>query len=387
MKRVSLLLCITLSLGMAEDIDTLIQKAYDNSFALKAMQSDIQINRESVKSSASWDNPVLSAGLTDLRLDDISDRTLEPMQTQFIALSQSIPLRGKKGILKEISKDAVVLSQMRKKEQKAMIASQITMLAYKHEINQKHLDLIDDNRKNLKTIKKLLGAYQKSEESRLGVDVKLLQLENRRQNLQYQQALIKANIEKFTVDPVGSIDTSLALAEMPLIDIINHPKIKLLAQKIELLQNKSDLAEAKMTPDLKISGGYYQRENRDDYLNLSFSMPLPVRGAEKVETAKAKLAVLSSRMRLKELKHNFEKEVTVLQRRLETSAQNYKRYTDKLLPKQKKITRYLKTKNRIGDVSLTDVLQSINQSITLETFALRELEHYFEAYAKLRYYR
>lgn len=372
---------------MAEDIDTLIQKAYDNSFALKAMQSDIQINRESVKSSASWDNPVLSAGLTDLRLDNISDRTLEPMQTQFIALSQSIPLRGKKGILKEISKDAVVLSQMRKEEQKAMIASQITLLAYKHEINQKHLDLIDDNRKNLKTIKKLLGAYQKSEESRLGVDVKLLQLENRRQNLQYQQALIKANIEKFTVDPVGSIETSLALAEMPLIDIINHPKVKLLAQKIELLQNKSDLAEAKMTPDLKISGGYYQRENRDDYLNLSFSMPLPVRGAEKVETAKAKLAVLSSRMRLKELKHNFEKEVTVLQRRLETSAQNYKRYTDKLLPKQKKITRYLKTKNRIGDVSLTDVLQSINQSITLETFALRELEHYFEAYAKLRYYR
>lgn len=114
MKKVSLLLCITLSLGMAEDIDTLIQKAYDNSFALKAMQSDIQINRESVKSSASWDNPVLSAGLTDLRLDNISDRTLEPMQTQFIALSQSIPLRGKKGILKEISKDAVVLSQMRK---------------------------------------------------------------------------------------------------------------------------------------------------------------------------------------------------------------------------------------------------------------------------------
>lgn len=268
-----------------------------------------------------------------------------------------------------------------------MIASQITLLAYKHEINQKHLDLIDDNRKNLKTIKKLLGAYQKSEESRLGVDVKLLQLENRRQNLQYQQALIKANIEKFTVDPVGSIETSLALAEMPLIDIINHPKVKLLAQKIELLQNKSDLAEAKMTPDLKISGGYYQRENRDDYLNLSFSMPLPVRGAEKVETAKAKLAVLSSRMRLKELKHNFEKEVTVLQRRLETSAQNYKRYTDKLLPKQKKITRYLKTKNRIADVALTDVLQSINQSITLETFALRELEHYFEAYAKLRYYR
>ncbi len=59
MKYISFLFFVSLSLGFAEDIDTLIQYSYDNNFALKMMQKDVDINLESIKSSDSWKNPTI----------------------------------------------------------------------------------------------------------------------------------------------------------------------------------------------------------------------------------------------------------------------------------------------------------------------------------------
>jgi hypothetical protein len=163
MKSIGLILCVCLSFGFAEDIDTLIKKAYDNSFSLKAMQKDVQINQDSVKSADSWDNPVLSAGVTDVMFDDISDRSLEPMQTQFITLSQKIPLSNIKSISKTIAEDFTTLSKLQIKDKKAQIASKITLLAYQSAIIDERLKLISQKRRNFKKIKKFQRAYQQSE--------------------------------------------------------------------------------------------------------------------------------------------------------------------------------------------------------------------------------
>ncbi|MCH9814605.1 MAG: TolC family protein [Epsilonproteobacteria bacterium] len=387
MQKISLLLCFLLSFGLAEDIDALIQKAYTHSYTLKAMQTRVEISDESVKNSDSWDNPVLSAGLTDLQLDDISDRSLEPMQTQFISLSQVVPLRGKKQIAKAISEDQALLAKLRIEDQKAVIASQITRFAFEHVINQEQVKLIGKNRYNLIKIKKLFSAYQVPEERRLMVDLKLLTLENRLEDLAYQQMRIKADIEKLTIVPVEDIEASLHFPTSFDVQISAHPRIKLLAQEIKQLQKRSDLAVAKKIPNLKVSGGYYQRDARDDYLNLSFSMPLPVRGIEKVEMSKAKLAILEANARLDAMKQRFEKEVAILQHRMKTSAKNYQSYTKRLVPKQKKITKLIETKNRIATADLSDVMESLNQTILLQSTALQELGRYFKAYAKMRYYR
>lgn len=387
MKRISLLLCITLSLGLAEDIDTLIQKAYDNSFALKAMQKEVQINFESTKTADSWDNPMLSAGVTDVMLDDISNRSLEPMQTQFIALSQTIPLGGKKGITKTISNDFMMLSKLQIEDTKAIIASKITHFAYQSIIIDERLKLIEEKRNNLKTIQKLQQAYQQSEENYLGVGVSLLQLENKQERLHYEKEAIKKQIEKFTVTPVSTIEDSLAINALSHVNIEKHPKIELLKQKTTLEKSKSSLARAKKIPDLKVSGGYFQRDARNDYINLSFSLPLLVNGKEDIEVVKAKLSVLKSEEALKEVQNNFKTEIELLLKSTDASAKNYNRYLNQLIPKQKKITKFIQRKNRIGKANLIQVTKSKNLTIALKEQSLDALQRYFKAYSKLRYYQ
>ncbi len=387
MKRISLLLCISLSLGLAEDIDTLIQKAYDNSFTLKAMQKEVQINFESTKTADSWDNTILSAGLTDVMLDDITDRSLEPMQTQFIALSQTIPLGGKKSISKTISDDVAMLSKLQIEDKKAMITSKITHFAYQSIIIDERLKLINAKTKNLKTIQKLQRAYQQSEENSLGVGISILQLENKQEMLRYEKEAIKKQIEKFTVTPVSTIEASLSLNALSHVDIDKHPKIKLLKQKITLQKSKSSLARAKKTPDLKVSGGYFQRDARNDYINLSFSIPLLLNGKEDTEVVKAKLSVLKSQEELKEVENSFEREVELLVKSADASTKNYNRYLNQLIPKQKKITKFIQRKNRIGKANLIQVTKSKNLTIALKEHSLDELQRYFKAYSKLRYYQ
>ena len=381
------LVSLLYSVSFAQSIETLIQSAYKNNYTLKIMQKDININTQNLKNSDSWDNPVLSVGLTDLQLDQIDDRTLEPMQTQYITLSQKIPLANKKGILKDISKQKIKLSSLALDDKKAKISSDITLLAYQSVIIDEKLKLIKKRVTNLKKMKKLTLAYQEDADKSLMIDLKVLKLDNKAQTLEFKQEEIIQKIQKFTVEPISNIDANLNFKSLPKIDLNNNSKLALVKQQIEIAKKRVTLMKAKRTPDLKVSGGYFQRDNRDDYLNLSFAMPLPIGDSEEVEVIKSQLAVNKMEYSLNNLLNNFENEIKSLQIKAKKAHKNYTRLNQEILPKQQKIIKLLKTKNRMGKIKLTEVLKSSNTSLDIEELALLELQEYFEAYARLRYYQ
>jgi len=381
------LVSLLYSVSFAQSIETLIQSAYKNNYTLKIMQKDININTQNLKNSDSWDNPVLSVGLTDLQLDQIDDRTLEPMQTQYITLSQKIPLANKKGILKDISKQKIKLSSLALDDKKAKISSDITLLAYQSVIIDEKLKLIKKRVANLKKMKKLTLAYQEDADKSFMIDLKVLKLDNKAQTLEFKQEEIIQKIQKFTVEPISNIDANLNFKSLPKIDLNNNSKLALVKQQIEIAKKRVTLMKAKRTPDLKVSGGYFQRDNRDDYLNLSFAMPLPIGDSEEVEVIKSQLEVNKMEYSLNNLLNNFENEIKSLQIKAKKAHKNYTRLNQEILPKQKKIIKLLKTKNRMGKIKLTEVLKSSNTSLDIEELALLELQEYFEAYARLRYYQ
>jgi outer membrane protein TolC len=116
-------------------------------------------------------------------------------------------------------------------------------------------------------------------------------------------------------------------------------------------------------------------------------MPLPVRGKENIEINKAKLAVLKTKEELNQLKNSFEKEIETLFKKSDSSIKNYHRFIKELIPKQKKITRLLKTKNRVGKADMIQVINSQNLTLTLRELSLDALNSHFKAYGKLRYYQ
>ncbi len=386
MKKLFLLSCL-ISFGFAQDIETLIESAYKNNYNLKAMNKEVEISKQSTTISDEWDNPILSFGLSDLQLDDISDRKREAMQTQFVAFSQKIPLNNKKELSKEIAIKKENLSSLLIDIQKAKIASFITMLSYKTIIQDRYLDLIDKRVSNLKKMKRLTKAYQSDAEQSLYIELEMLKLENKRENIKEKKESLLHKIERFTISKVSNIDAKLEFENLPNIDISNHPQIKFMKSQIRVAHEEIKLKQAQRFSDIKVSGGYYQRDSRDDYINLSFSMPINIGKSEDVEVLKSKLKYQQLQQRLYDLKNSFENEIKIIKQKMSKAKNNYNRYKNYLLPKQKKITKLIEQKSRLDKAKLTDVLKSKNSVLSLKELALKELEEYFVFYGKLRYYR
>ncbi len=380
--RTIILLALFLSANYAQSIESLIQSSFKHNYTLKAMQKELEINNQSIKSSDNWDNPILSGGITDLQIDDISDRTLEPMQTQFVTISQKIPLANKKGISRNISKLLTKVSQLKIKDKKAQIASNITAMSYKSVIIDGYLKLIEKRVKNLEKMKKLTLAYQQDAHKSLEIDLKILKQENKMQTLLFQKEELIQKIQKLTVVSVTDIHADIKLKNLPLTNLQTHPKIALLQQQLKIQNKNILLSLAKKTPDIKVSGGYFQRDNRSDYFNLSLALPLTIGNSEEVEVVKSKLKASQTKQRLNDLKNSFKNEVALLQKKAINAKKNYKRYRDKLLPKQKKITAYLRKKNHI-----IKTIKSLNDTLYLEESALKELDTYFNSFSKLIYFK
>jgi len=386
MKKV-FLLCFVYSLSYAQTIETLIQKAYENNYNLKAMDKEVEISKQNSISSREWDNPTLSLGLSDLQLDDMTNRKKEPMQTQFIMLTQNIPLNNKKALSYDISIEKEKLSSINKDIQKAKIASIITTLSYKTLLQDKFLHLLEKKVANLKKMKSLTRAYQMDAEQSLFIELEMLKLQNKKESIKEKRESLLKTIEKLTLLEVVRIDESLDVKDISDLDISNHPKVKLLEQQIEVAKKESKLNKAKKVSDIKVSGGYYQRDARDDYMNISFSMPLAIGESENVEIVKSKIKIKKLQLLLKDTINSFENDIKILKQKEDKAIKNHDRYKKSFIPKQRKIIRLIKQKSSLNKATMIDVLKAKNSLFTLQELALKEIGEYFEAYGKLRYYR
>jgi len=370
----------------ADSLEALIRQAYRADPTLAMLHEEAAVMQEEVGLSGIWENPMLKAGLTDLRLDAPTKRSLEPMQTQFVAISQKIPLSGKFALSKEIAAVKAEQTALKTEVQKRKIASRIAAYAYAVGVIGERLKLLGQNRANLRQIRDLMKGYQASEDLILETGQSLLLLQTRAEALKSKRDALLAQIERYTLHEVSKIDIDLTPEPHDIGYDKNHPMLKLYREDIAIAAKKIDLARAKERPDLTVGAGYYQRVNREDYLSVSVAFPLQVRGREKLRTQKAKVYLSYQKARLAEIENRFASTVKVLGITMRQHARNYRLYQKRIVPLQKRISRYLKAKNRSGALDLSRLIESYNKVISLQERALDELSGYFQNYAKLRYY-
>jgi outer membrane protein TolC len=94
--HIALFFILGITLLQAETIDQLIEKSLRNHRSLKAIELRISASNEYIAKSRNFENPNLSLTINDIQFNDISDRTLEPMQWTAIKVKQKFPWFGKR---------------------------------------------------------------------------------------------------------------------------------------------------------------------------------------------------------------------------------------------------------------------------------------------------
>ncbi len=389
MKKLLLPLLVA-SFCYGQSLETLLLKVKRQNLDLREMQEAIMIGDEKTALADTWENPTLGLGANDLLLDDITSRDREPMQTHFVTLSQKIPLGDKVALKRGIALADKEIAKNLYHDRLQKITSALLGYGYKVAIIEKKLALIARYQRNVKRLKRLHTKrfeVGKSPQSAIE-DTKILskKLTIKKRKLLTMKRAFLYKIASLVYEDVASVEVPLSMDKSVVVDLEKHPIMIGENLKLQKAIEALKLAKANRTPDVKVGIGYFQREDRSDYLALNAGFELPVRGKEAHKVNIALLKVSQAKKRRSSRRFTWKREVDILQELMEDSLENYRIIKQEILPKKRHISKLLEQEIFTKQSSSTTLLINLNETILLELDAYEQMDSYFSAYAKLVYF-
>jgi len=366
-----LLLIISISLyGIS--IDKVIDTAYKNNPTIKKLQEQILSKDYDILNSDLYKNPVVTIGVNDINLDEPKKRDLEAMQTNFISFSQEITWSDKlklKTKIEHINKNIIKLLL---KEEKNKIAKDIYNLYFTIEELNKKIQLNNKILQNTQKIKNYNNnqiqntkAFQSSIQNDIMIDKTKLKIESYKELISQKYAHLLEIINK----DISNISIKKYPKYKDQNSIKKHPILQIQNTQIDKALNKKDLAIKNKTPNYTISGGYYNRDSFDDYINIALKFPINIYSREKNQVSKSKKLINVEKSKYNELKNKLIKNYKI-------SLSQYN-LANKSIEFTKKIIKHLKKEKEL--ISKQNYNTSILQILNLDNKILKnsiDLEKY-----------
>ncbi len=379
----------------AQTLDNLVDSLLEKNYTLKTVHSSMDILKEQISLSYKWNNPILSFGATDLQFNDILKRDKEPMQAHFLGITQNIPLGDKLEISKEIAVDDYEISKFQLEDKKLELKSLVYEYAFKIKLIEERLVLFEEfktNTKKLESLLKNLYKYNKASQDQI-INTQIMYKELKLNFSKLTRALnsLKLKLENLTYEKIGTIDFDTSLQKKDIsIDISNHPKILELNKLIDKSSKISFLEEEKKYSDIKMNLTYFQRDEKfDDYVNLSFAIPLSVYGSEDIKATKAKLKSVQLKHKLEDIKFNFKNKIETIKQNLNDSLITFNIIQKEILPKQEELQKIFENYNTslmYKKIDTRVLIKNQNEIIKYKLKAIDEKENYFTSLAKTYYF-
>jgi outer membrane protein TolC len=298
MKKTYIILALSLSLS-AQTLQESIDYSIQNNYQLQILQEEASIVSEQKEIVGLWSDPILKAGINDLQSDKPFSRNVEAMQNQFVSLTQTIPLSKKLKVASQIESEKIKLIEQRVEALKVNIAFGIRKAFITAANSESTLAILDEYIRFLNTPMSLLINLSAVERNSVDKYIKT-QLLQKSYELQRQNALQRVGIAREQVELIGNLKLDNFSDEVVVKNLHEQP-LELLLSKItesspelgiavalkEVASKGITLAEEKEQADLTVTGGYYQRFDRNDYVSFSVAYPLFVHGKQEKQRVQA----------------------------------------------------------------------------------------------------
>ena len=392
MKKVLLGLSFSICLLSAVTIDELVKNTNEHNYDLKSIDKSIEIANYQILLSKKWQNPMLSIGLNDLWINDLTTRDKEAMQASFIGFSQVIPTGSKLEIKEKIAQKDKNIQILNLEDKKLELESKIYEYVYTILLLEKKYELLESYEQNITKLEKLftsLYKYQKASLNEiLNTQISALDIDLQKQNLKNMIDNFYLKLEQITYTKIDKINENINIKNINLLDTNNdHPKFKSLEEMSNKSKNMALFESEKKIPDLTLNVAYFQRDEKfNDYVNVSVSFPLPIYNTENTARLQANMNMNEINDNLEQLKHNFKIQSEILKNTTNNSYENYKLIEEKIIPIKEKIQENIETYNSFDKIKPQESIKNLNELIVYETKAIDELQKYYEAYSQLIYF-
>lgn len=285
MKALYTLLLLSLSL-QAQTLQEVIDYSIQHNYQLQILQEEAEIIDRQADIESTWSDPILKVGINDIQSDYPLSRNVEAMQNQFVALSQTIPLSNKLELSSQIEKEKQKVIEQKEEVLKVNIAFGVRKAFIEAKNAQDNLKILDAYISFLQTPMHLIQRLSAVEKNAVEQYIKT-QLLQQNYKLQRENWLQRIAIAKERIELIGNLKVENFSDELTLKNYhlqssdalltqlaMQSPELKKVALLKEVANRGIALATAKEQADITVTGGYYQRFDRNDYVSLSVAYPL-----------------------------------------------------------------------------------------------------------------
>ena len=298
MKKIYLTLLFSLSLS-AQMLQESIEYSIAHNYQIQILEEERAISSEQSKIESFWDDPTLQVGINDIQGDKPFSRNEEPMQNQYATYSQKIPLSKRLKVSSALESKKGDVYALQQEALKVNIAYEVRKAFISANNATKTLKILDDYIAFLKTPLQLYINLSAVERGSVEGYIKT-QLLQKNYQLQRQNALQRIQIAKEQIELVGNLkmdtfddEVSLkhyehySLEELLLKVKEKSPELEVAMALKEVAQKGVELAREKEQADITVTGGVYQRFDRNDYVSFAVSYPLYTHGKQERERVQA----------------------------------------------------------------------------------------------------
>ena len=302
----------------ASSLQTLIDNAKNSHQSLEVIKHKLSSLDDNYDLSRNFANPELSLSVSDIQLNDVTNRSLEPMQFTSINFKQKIPYFGKRDAKSkkiEAQKSQINMSLL---ELQVKLVKAIKYSAFSIYKTQEVLKIVDDYIALTKQDIDLFSAYSVNDSSShmsiMNAELTLSQLKIKRSkldsilNAKYKTISYLSNTEVESVEVDMSMNKPHALSYY--LNAISHNKTyKNKELSYEVANADIKIKELSSYVDPVVQAGYYRREGFEDYVNIGIGISLPIYGSEISKQEMAKKIALSKKSETIDTKNKISSQI------------------------------------------------------------------------------
>lgn len=274
----------------AEPVDELLVKLEKSSPLVKAQKSVLSAKEKDISIQTNYKNPKLSFGVNDIILskDKYNSFDLEPMQTQYIALSQEIDNSDKLDSKKSIAVYAIKKEGFILEDLYLNLVKELRTINMQLSKSQSILKLLEQKVANLKTLKQY---FENTTNTMTNisliskVDENIYKTKEQKYNLLTKIESLKNSYSYILNEEYKKFDDNLDDLQDKK-EFEQTPKYKVLQIEQNIAKERINYAKLQETPNVTLNIAYNRRDSFDDFLNLSVGIPLPVYGTEEQNVVK-----------------------------------------------------------------------------------------------------
>jgi len=394
LKKIFISIIGFVQLASATSLENILERLESDNHILKEKKSKINSSKIDVDLSNTWSNPVFGIGMNNINIDSPEKRDIEAMQTQYITLSQSIPTNGKLELNREIKEFDLLMNELRYEDNKQKLKSQVISYSYSIVLQKEKFELFNKYLENLSKQKELMNLLYENgkidQSSLVNLDIKIYKVKLKQQKLLYKIKKEQNNLEKIVYKKINDIELPTTITNLKKITSLNfesHPMIMLKKEQIAQQNKKIKLENSKKISDLKLTVGYYQREEYDDYFSFNVSIPLSTNGREDMQITKSKIDKDSLSESLANLKEQLTSTISDLEAKIYTSKKNFELIDEKMIPLNNTLEQSHQIHLSTNMMQSLGVYESTNSKYELMLLSNDEKISYFDSLSKLFYFK